>query len=80
MILWPLFTSRYAAHLERENADLKSQLAQERQEVRRLTEALVPVLQRAGSVSFITKQGYTTSEAPAKAAHHITKAEDQQSA
>ena len=72
------FKSRYTESLESHVAELRCQLAQERQEVRRLTEALVPALQRNTGIAFYPTKGYSTAEL--KKAHHITKADDQQSA
>lgn len=76
MTLWNFFTTRYTDHLEQENRELKSQLAMERQEVRRLTDALVPGLRRVDmSLRVPDPVGDTL-----KKTHHITKAADQQSA
>ncbi len=79
MTFWRFFTTRYTDHLETEVANLKSQLAQERQEVRRLTDALVPSLQRRIPVNMGLRVPDPVSES-LKKVHHITKAEDQQSA
>jgi hypothetical protein len=83
MTLWRFFTTRYTDHLELQVADLKSQLALERQEVRRLTEALVPALQRhAQSVAFVNTRTHKATDIPdvRKSVHQIAKAEDQRSA
>jgi hypothetical protein len=71
---WKFFTSRYTAHLEQENRDLKSLLAQERQEVRRLTEAAIPALQRR--VAIDTTNAAKDFPRP----HKIVKATDDKSA
>ncbi len=76
MTLWRFFTTRYTDHLESQVAELKSQLALERQEVRRLTEALVPALQHREYAAI----GLNLATKLDKPAHHITKAPDQQSA
>lgn len=86
MTLWSFFTSRYTESLESQVAELRCQLAQERQEVRRLTEALVPSLQRRaifprthpGDTPVVTAEDM--ARVTGKKPHHITKAEDQQSA
>jgi len=86
MTFWRFFTTRYTDHLESQVADLKSQLAQERQDVRRLTEALVPALQRRTfeqtSLRSISGSGAIGigDAAVTQRPHHITKAGDQQSA
>lgn len=88
MTLWRFFTTRYTDALETQVADLKSQLAIERQEVRRLTEALVPALQRrdpggylaAGKVNAERPQTDSQIHVARYAAHRITKADNQESA
>jgi hypothetical protein len=70
------FNSRYVEELQNENARLRSQLAQERQEVKRLTNALVPALQRQQVNSAIPD----AESSGLKLQHSITKAKDNQSA
>lgn len=86
MTLWRFFTTRYTDALESQVADLKSQLALERQEVRRMTEALVPALQWQRvqlDKSAIGNLPHALGEplhVARYAAHRITKADNQESA
>lgn len=84
MTLWRFFTTRYTDALETQVADLKSQLAIERQEVRRLTEALVPALQwqriQIDRSVLENLPGKLSNPLEKKPGHQITKAADQQSA
>lgn len=83
MTLWRFFTTRYTDALETQVADLKIQLAQERQEVRRLTDALVPALrQQRSPVSFSQLPSVVADmvKEQAKIKHKIIKAADQKSA
>lgn len=76
MTFFRFFTSRYTESLESQVAELRCQLAQERQEVRRLTEVLVPSLQRSGlAVNFSSPLKDVE-----KKAHLIIKAADQKAA
>jgi hypothetical protein len=80
MTFWKFFTTRYTDHLEQENADLKRQLADERAEVKRLTEAAIPGLRKAAAIPS-KWSGYSASDATLSATkHHIAKATDNKSA
>lgn len=70
------FTSRYTTHLEQQVSELQSQLAIERQEVRRLTSILIPALQRAQ----LTAESKRDPQPKPKVEHRIVKAADQKSA